>query len=70
MTAAAPIRKSAEIHGYVHKFRSDALEGGLVEIDATLPPQRSQGGWILAKFIGLSFAFTSLLVFAAHELIH
>jgi hypothetical protein len=56
--------------GYVHKLRLEAREGAYVSIAPALPAIESKyaAAWIVAKFVSLSIAFSSLLMLAAREI--
>jgi hypothetical protein len=56
--------------GYVHKLRLEARDGANVSIGPELPAieRKYATAWIIAKFVSLSLAFSSLLMFAAREI--
>jgi hypothetical protein len=56
--------------GYIHKLRLEARDGAYLSIAPELPPSERKyaTAWIIAKFISLSLAFSSLLMFAAREI--
>ena len=53
---------------YVHKLRLEAREGADVEIRSPVVfAVRTQGGWIVAKLVGVALAVAALLVVVASQ---
>jgi hypothetical protein len=57
--------------GYIHKLRLEARDGAYLSIAPDSQPieRKYATAWIIAKFVSLSLATSSLLMFVARELL-